>query len=133
MGGDCVSAFEAEGSVAVDVPTEAMPGVVITATPAPSLTTMPAETTESLPVVSPEFGVGAHVLASGTGGAGLGLFRDPAAYSIRMDVADDGEVFVVLDGPGQADGHTWWLLGDPEDEDRQGWAVACFLRPVENP
>jgi hypothetical protein len=43
------------------------------------------------------------------------------------------EIFLVIDGPQQADGYTWWNLEGPFDETRHGWAVSNFLRVVQNP
>lgn len=44
------------------------------------------------------------------------LFRSP-----------EGTVFLVVDGPMQADGFTWWRVQDPANPARAGWAVANFL------
>ena len=43
------------------------------------------------------------------------------------------EIFLVADGPQQVDNYTWWYLVGPFDESRHGWAVANFLRVVQNP
>jgi hypothetical protein len=43
----------------------------------------------------------------------------------------ESEVFLVTDGPKNADGYIWWYLTAPYDESRSGWAVADYLAPIE--
>ncbi|HIE38560.1 MAG TPA: SH3 domain-containing protein, partial [Anaerolineae bacterium] len=85
------------------------------------------------PTVSPEIAVGRYVQVAGTEGAGVSLRQDPDVNSPRLGVGYEGEVFIVLDGPRQVGGYVWWLVCDPEDEARQGWAVGNYLEPVEHP
>jgi hypothetical protein len=44
----------------------------------------------------------------------------------------ESEVFEVLEGPSEADGYTWWLLSNPFDPTKQGWAADQFLRHIED-
>ncbi len=75
----------------------------------------------------------AYVQVTGTGGDGLRLRVGPGLdRDVRLLGVED-EVFLVKDGPIQADNYTWWFLVGPFDETRQGWAVANFLRVVQNP
>ena len=48
-------------------------------------------------------------------------------------VGEEEEIFLVKDGPQQADGYTWWYLVAPYDETRAGWAAADFLAAVPAP
>lgn len=41
--------------------------------------------------------------------------------------AAEAEQFVVVEGPLQADGFTWWRIQDPVNTARAGWAVSNFL------
>lgn len=76
-------------------------------------------------------GVGAYVQVSGTGGAGLRMRGQPGlAGSINFS-ALDSEVFLVIDGPVDADGYTWWHLEAPYDPSRNGWSAGEFLTPIE--
>jgi hypothetical protein len=50
-----------------------------------------------------------------------------------MDVASEGEVFIVVEGPTVAGDSPWWKIRDPEDEERVWWAVGNYLKPVEHP
>ena len=40
---------------------------------------------------------------------------------------DEGDRFVIVDGPQQASGITWWQISDPDDTSRSGWAAADYL------
>jgi len=45
----------------------------------------------------------------------------------------DTEVFLVQDGPREADGYVWWYLVAPYDQARAGWAAANFLTYIPAP
>ncbi len=109
--------------------------IIWTATPTPTFTPAPTptETPIPTPTVSPEIAVGRYVRVSGTEGAGVSLRQSPDVNSPRLGVGYEGEVFIVLDGPRETGGYVWWLVRDPDDETRQGWAVGNYLQPVEHP
>ena len=48
-------------------------------------------------------------------------------------MASEAEIFIVKDGPIEADGYTWWYLLGPFDETRNGWAVSNYLVLAQNP
>lgn len=109
--------------------------IIWTATPQPTPTPgpTPTETAIPTPTLSPDIAVGRYVRVSGTEGAGVSLRQDPDVNSPRLEIGREGEVFLVLDGPREVGGYVWWLLRDPDDETRQGWAVGNYLQPVEHP
>jgi hypothetical protein len=74
-----------------------------------------------------------YVQISGTGGDGLRLRASPGINSDPLFLGNDSEVFLVIDGPSQADGYTWWYLTAPYDQTRSGWAVANYLIYVPSP
>jgi len=77
-----------------------------------------------------EIGVGAYVQVGGTDGAGLRMRAEPGlAGEIRFS-ALDSEVFLVIDGPVEADGYVWWHLEAPYDQTRNGWSAGDFLTPI---
>jgi hypothetical protein len=76
-------------------------------------------------------GRGIRAQVTGTGSAGLSLRENPGTGTERIDVAADGETFLVVAGPEEADGYTWWLLRDENDPQREGWAAATYLTPIE--
>jgi len=43
----------------------------------------------------------------------------------------DDEVFLVVGGPVEADGYTWWQLRAPYDQTRTGWSAQDFLDLIE--
>jgi len=42
--------------------------------------------------------------------------------------AVDGSPFIIVAGPQQADGFTWWQIQDPTNPSLTGWAVSNYLR-----
>jgi hypothetical protein len=79
------------------------------------------------------FGVGAYVQISGTDGDGLRLRSAPGLDGKVEFLALESEVFVITDGPRDADGYTWWFVVAPYDKSVQGWAVSNYLTVVQNP
>ena len=98
--------------------------------PTPTATSTPSDPTE---VVLPEgvIGVGIYVQVIGTDGAGLRMRSEPGLSGTVNFTALDAEAFLVIDGPVQADGYTWWHLEAPYDQTRNGWSAGDFLSPIE--
>ena len=111
--------------------------IVWTPTPAPTATATPlpppTEVSELFPTVSPGIAVGDYVRVTGTGGYGLNLRSGPGEDYARMDVALEGEILLVVDGPTVTGDSEWWKIRDQEDEEREWWAIANFLEPVDHP
>ncbi|HLA97935.1 MAG TPA: hypothetical protein VJL34_05740 [Anaerolineales bacterium] len=123
---------------AASAPPTAVLQVIPIPSPTPILPTPTlAEATATLAVPpSPPpgvIGVGAYVQVSDTGGDGLRMRREPGLEGEVLFLGLEAEVFQVVDGPQPADGYTWWLLTAPYDESVRGWAVANYLRVVQNP
>jgi len=76
-------------------------------------------------------GIGAYVQVTGTEGAGLRMRAEPGLDGDVNFTALDAEVFLVIDGPVEADGYTWWHLEAPYDQTRNGWSASDFLTPIE--
>lgn len=116
-------------------PTAIPPGprptaIVWTATPTPTPTPTPLPTptpSPTLPLSPTEIGVGVRVRVSGTGAAGLSMRATPGTTMERLDIAAEGEVFLVIDGPMVADDLTWWFLRDEAHPQREGWGAANYL------
>ena len=86
------------------------------------------------PTVSPSgIAVGNYVQITGTEGQGLRIRSEPSLNGNPEFLGYDAEVFLVKDGPREADGFTWWYLVAPYDETRVGWAAADFLTYVPEP
>jgi hypothetical protein len=109
--------------------------VIWTVTPAPTdePVVIPTETDVPIPTTSPDIAIGRYVKVSGTSDVGLSLRSGPGANYDRMDIAHEGEVFIVVDGPKPSGGYDWWQIRDPDNEERTWWAAANFLSPVDHP
>jgi hypothetical protein len=121
--------------------------VVITSTPTlgaeaeePQTEETPAEAGETpgaqptalppLPTKTPapsQIGIGSTIVITGTEGDGLAIRQGPGVDYSYFFVGNDGDTFVVEDGPREADGYTWWYIVDPADPNRAGWAVEAFM------
>jgi hypothetical protein len=77
--------------------------------------------------------VGGYVQISGTDGQGLRLRTGPGTGNEPRFLGMDSEVFLVKEGPEEADGFTWWYLEAPYDPARSGWAASAYLTVVNNP
>ena len=91
-------------------------------------------TLKTLPTPPPGvIAIGAYVQVTGTGVDGLRLRDEPGLDGQIQLLGSEAEVFLVLDGPREADNYTWWYLVGPYDESRKGWAVENYLSLVQNP
>jgi hypothetical protein len=129
-----VRAIREGGAAEAPTPTPTL-RVLPTATVAlvpPTATTLPPTPTVVLPTEEPtepppaELGPGATVVVRGTGNQGLNLRREPTTDAGRRAVAREGASLVVVDGPQEADGYTWWLVR--REDGVEGWAVSDYLR-----
>ena len=103
---------------------------------APKETSTPAATPTSSqrePPPSVDIAINDYVQVSGTGGDGLRLHKTAGVSGEVRYIAIEAEVFLVKDGPIEADGYIWWLLQDPYTENQAGWGVGNYLVVVQNP
>jgi hypothetical protein len=109
----------------------------LTVIPAPTSTSSaPATATIDpfAPTATPTgLAIGNYVQITGTEGQGLRIRSEPSLNGTAEFLGYDSEVFIVKDGPRQADGFTWWLLIAPYDETRTGWAASDFLTYIPAP
>jgi len=84
-------------------------------------------------VVPTGIATGNYVQITGTNGEGLRIRSEPGLTGEPVFLGYDSEVFIVQDGPRDADGYVWWYLVAPYDETRAGWAAADFLSYVPAP
>jgi hypothetical protein len=109
---------------------------VFTVIPAPSATVPGLPTTVAGVTLTPtavpvgELGIGAYVQINGTGGDGLRLRSGPGKDNAPLFLGMESEVFLIKDGPKQADGYNWWFLLAPYDDNRKGWAVENYLSVI---
>ena len=119
-------------------PAAAVPNPVqaITVIPAPTMTaTLPRTIETPTPTSAPSIGgisVGSYVQITGTDGEGLRLRSGPGIDNPPRLLGMDAELFMVKDGPRQADDFIWWFLEAPYDPERSGWAAANYLTVVDS-
>jgi hypothetical protein len=96
--------------------------VPLSPTPPPTLTPLPGT-----------IAINTYVQITGTDGDGLRLRASPSLSSDPLFLGFDAEVFLVVDGPKESDGYTWWYLTAPYDQTRSGWAVVNYLVSIPSP
>jgi len=112
---------------------------VLTLIPLPSATAAialePTLQGSPAPTASPEptlpqvpLSLGALVEVARTEGDGLRLRERPGLEAPIKFLGLESEVFQLQEGPVEQDGFTWWLLENPYDAAKFGWAVGDFLR-----
>jgi hypothetical protein len=113
------------------------PVAMLTIIPAHTATVTMAPTqafpSPTVPVAVDGISQGVYVQISGTDGVGLRLRSGPSTGNEPRFLGMDSEVFLVKDGPREADGFTWWYLEAPYDPGRSGWAVSAYLAIVNQP
>jgi len=114
---------------------------LMTVIPAPSGTPLPTFTPTidphaPTPTPTPAPGqitIGSYIQIKGTEGQGLRIRSAPGLNGNPLFMGFDAEVFVVNDGPRQADGYTWYYLVAPYDTTRAGWAASDFFSMIPPP
>jgi hypothetical protein len=74
--------------------------------------------------------IGSKVVVQGTR-IGLNVRAEPSTGAKRVGGAKDGDVLVVIDGPQQAGGLTWWKVRTLDG--KEGWAAGQYLVIQPNP
>jgi len=100
-------------------------------TPTFTVTRPPPTATHPPPSPTPGLGPGATAQVGDTGGLGLVMHTDPGLNTAVIRVLQDGERVVIIAGPQQADGMTWWQVRDSGGQ--EGWVAASFLQQVREP
>ena len=109
----------------------------VTVIPAPTGTSSapPTPTVDPFAPTAVPTGIapGNYVQITGTNGEGLRIRSQPGLTGEPVFLGYDSEVFIIQDGPREADGYVWWYLVAPYDETRAGWAAADFLTYIPSP
>jgi hypothetical protein len=66
----------------------------------------------------------------GVGIQGLNVRVGPGLDAAIKFQGREKEHFKIKEGPQTASGEEWWLIQDPKDSTRTGWAVRRFLTVV---
>lgn len=107
---------------AIELPT----AIVVTVTPSPMVPTpFPTLAPSPMPTADVLF-IGGYARVSGTDGDALRLRSDPGLQTTTLGTVAEGTVLLILDGPRDADGITWWRLRSLLDGG-EGWAAELYL------
>lgn len=105
-------------------PTDALP----TPTPIATLTPVPTQDTSVAPSVVQ---IGFYAEVANTDGVGLSVRGGPSTDNVKLLTAPEGTIGLVVDGPAEGSGFTWWKV--QMDDGTEGWMAADFLIPAEAP
>ncbi len=97
-----------------------------TLTPTAPLPTIPP--TASLPPGN--FAIGEMVQVVGVDTSGLNVRSAPGTASTVKFRANEGDRFVLRDGPQTASNDEWWYIQDAQDSNRAGWASRRYLTAI---
>lgn len=127
---------------------------IIVVIPTPTLGLPPGQITPTVPVIVPTqpgtaptdvvvepqptspsglapITVGCIVEVFGTEGFGVAVRQGPGRTYSFFFVAQDGQVFQVMEGPEEADTYQWWKVVDPEDSNNEGWVAQDYIQPID--
>lgn len=114
-----------------------LPTSALVVLPAPTNTPVPTATAvggEIGAIIDPSgITAGIYVQITGTDGSGLNIRSGAGVNYSPNFLANDAEVFLVKEGPIEADGFLWWYLEAPYDDKRNGWAASQYLSVINNP
>lgn len=67
---------------------------------------------------------------SGTENTGLNIRADAGTDKPVVYLAQEGEVYKIMDGPVISNSLIWWKIVQLPDSQKSGWAVQDYLEPV---
>ena len=74
------------------------------------------------------FAKGFKVNIIGTEGEGLRLHQAAGQESPTIYLANEGDLYIIIDGPVITGGYVWWQIRSLSTETNTGWAVQDFLQ-----
>lgn len=75
--------------------------------------------------------VGVYTAVANTEGVGVTVRGGPSTDNVRLLLLDEGDGGLVVGGPQEANGFTWWQLR--LDDGTEGWVAADFLETATTP
>ncbi|HPL28763.1 MAG TPA: SH3 domain-containing protein [Anaerolineae bacterium] len=108
---------------------QAAPSVTLASIEKPTNTAQPTDV--PLPTAAPTamptaIGLGVRVEVTGTGAQQLSVRSAAGTSATRLKFVPDGTKFVVVGGPEDANGYTWWKVDDQAGT--VGWVAGKFLK-----
>ncbi|MCB9461655.1 MAG: hypothetical protein H6670_18525 [Anaerolineaceae bacterium] len=119
-------------------PATAVPGsrTILSVEDTPEALTLNGPTLPAVVITPTPVGitVGATIAVRGVDDQQLNVRNVPGINDTSIQFrADEDEQFLVVEGPVQADGFTWWRIQDAVDTTRSGWAVSNYLGVIATP
>ena len=74
------------------------------------------------------FTKGLRVFIHGTDGEGLRIHQLPGQDSTTVYLANEGDLYIISDGPIITGGYVWWQIKSLSEEEIVGWAAQDFLQ-----
>lgn len=91
----------------------------------------PAASTPTAEILPGVVSLGMAVQVSGTGQDGLRMRAEPGTEADVLFLANEGENFIIVDGPVIQDSLIWWKIQSLQDAGKVGWSVQDFLAGVQ--
>lgn len=102
--------------------------VLPTPTPIPTLTPEPTPDRGEIPeVITVDF----YAAVANTDGIGVSVRGGPSTANVRVTLADEGIVLLVVGGPEENEGFEWWQVRLTDGT--EGWVAGDFLVPAAAP
>jgi hypothetical protein len=109
-------------------PTADPTGSALPPTPIPTFTPIP---TPDSAIAPPQVTISFYAVVANTDGLGVTVRGGPSTRNVPLLVAEEGTLFLVLDGPEESDGFQWWQVQLADGT--EGWVAANFLVPAAAP
>lgn len=97
-------------------------------TPIPTFTPIP---TPDAAIAPAQITISFYAVVANTDGLGVTLRGGPSTRNVPLLIAEEGTLFLVLDGPEEGDGFQWWQVQLADGT--EGWVAADFLEPAAAP
>ena len=75
--------------------------------------------------------LGMTVQVTGTGQDGLRMRTEPGTDETVLFLANEGEIFTIVDGPVIRDSLIWWKIQALDEAQKTGWSVQDYLVAVQ--
>jgi hypothetical protein len=109
-------------------PTGDPTGSLVLPTPIPTFTPIP---TPDAAIAPPQVTISFYAAVANTDGLGVTVRGGPSTRNVSLLVAEEGSLFLILDGPEAGDGFEWWQVRLADGT--EGWVAANFLEPAAAP
>lgn len=83
------------------------------------------------PVIPGVFAVGMSIKVFGTENEGLNIRQKPGTDSPVVYLAQEGEVYKIIEGPELKDSLIWWNISQMPNGNKTGWAVQSYFSPLD--